>query len=121
MNRITISGISIEIEEINDDTILIHLKGYIDTYNSNDFINFIYTTIEQYKDHSDFLLELSGVSYMSSTGVGAIISMMKQLKPEKSLKLFNVTKTVKDIMSLLGFTEFFEFHKDLEKYLKGKK
>jgi len=106
---LTFAGISVDVKDLGDKTVMIELTGYLDTYNSTDFYRYISREVLE-KNYDFFIINLKGLSYASSTGIGSLIQIAKSVKlKDKKLKLFNISKSVKNVMSLLGFYSFFEF------------
>jgi len=54
------------------------LNGYLDTYNSPEFQSHINSLIESGVGY--LIFNCNGLSYISSTGIGACTSYLKQLK-----------------------------------------
>ena len=56
------------------------------------------------------ILDLGGVSYISSSGIGALTSLLVESKRMKlRLDLARVTSKARDVIELLGFASFFRF------------
>ncbi len=109
-NTITLSGLSIYTIK-SKRVIVIKMSGYIDIYNSNDFMNFVGKEIEENKHYDYFLFDFKNINYVSSTGVGAIMKLYNDLDfKNKKMELFNVSKSVKDVIDLLGFSSFLSFN-----------
>jgi len=109
-NTITLSGLSIYTIK-SKRVIVIKMSGYIDIYNSNDFMNFVGKEIEENKHYDYFLFDFKNINYVSSTGVGAIMKLYNDLDfKNKKMELFNVSKSVKDVIDLLGFSSFLRFN-----------
>jgi len=109
-NTITLSGLSIYTIK-SKRVIVIKMSGYIDIYNSNDFMNFVGKEIEENKHCDYFLFDFKNINYVSSTGVGAIMKLYNDLDfKNKKMELFNVSKSVKDVIDLLGFSSFLSFN-----------
>ena len=110
--------------ETKDDSILIDLKslgdilfikltGYIDTYNSNYFTNQMNKILESgiYK----IIFDCSGVSYVSSTGIGSLVAVLKTVKSHGGeVILLKMVPRVYEVFSLLGFSQFFKIVDTLE-------
>lgn len=110
--------------ETKDDSILIDLKilgdillvkliGYIDTYNSNYFINQINKILENgaYK----IIFDCSGVSYISSTGIGSFVIVLKTVKSHGGeVVILKIAPRVYEVFALLGFSQFFKIVDTLE-------
>lgn len=58
------------------------------------------------------VLDLSGVRFLDSSGLGAIISVMKQLAPEGQLELAGLTPAVEKVFHLTRMDTIFTIHAD---------
>ena len=59
--------------------------------------------------NSSKTLNLTDLEYISSAGLGILLTHQKRLKSiGHSLRLINLTKHVKDVFSLTGFDQIFE-------------
>ena len=114
---VSFSGVTVEYDDYKENSVIIKVVGYLDTYNSIDFYRYIINEIIEKKLNFDMLiLDLSMLNYASSTGIGSIMQIMKTLIAyEKLLSLYRVHPSVKNVMDLLGFSNFFNFCNDLDK------
>lgn len=95
------------------DILLVKLAGYIDTYNSNYFTNQMNKILESgiYK----IIFDCSGVSYVSSTGIGSLVAVLKTVKSHGGeVILLKVVPRVYEVFALLGFSQFFKIVDTLE-------
>lgn len=56
------------------------------------------------------VLELSNVSFLDSSGLGAVVAVMKLLAPEKRLELAGLTPTVEKVFRLTRMDSVFVIH-----------
>lgn len=99
--------------KILGDILLVKLTGYIDTYNSNYFINQINKILENgaYK----IIFDCSGVSYISSTGIGSFVIVLKTVKSHGGeVVILKIAPRVYEVFALLGFSQFFKIVDTLE-------
>jgi anti-sigma B factor antagonist len=105
------------------ETVQLILNGYLDTYNSPEFQSHVNELINSGVKY--ILFNLSGLNYISSTGIGAFTSFMKILKQKKgNMVLLGIQEKVGEVFQLLGFTKFFKIAKTLEEalsFLKGER
>lgn len=106
--------ISISFKETND-IIIVTINGILDTYNSSAFSK----NILELKDtmYKKIILNISGLTYVSSTGIGSFIQIKKEfsnLQLPISIVICGIIKKVKDIFDLLGFSSFFTIFENLE-------
>ncbi|RKX96394.1 MAG: anti-sigma F factor antagonist [Spirochaetes bacterium] len=89
------------------------LNGYLDTYNSPEFQSHINSMIESGVRY--LIFNCNGLTYISSTGIGAFTSFLKQLKQKKGdMVLFGLQSKVMEVFELLGFTKFFKIASDFD-------
>ncbi len=93
--------------------LVLHLNGYIDTYNSNFFQKRVGKAIESGFVH--LIFECSGLNYVSSTGIGSFTAFLKALKPKSGdLVLLQIQPKVYEVFQLLGFSQFFAIKDSLD-------
>ena len=72
------------------------------------------------QDHKKVLLNLGEVSYVDSAGLGEIVqSYATVTKNGGKLKLLNVTKRIKDLLSITKLLTVFECHETEDEALKS--
>ena len=94
--------ISEEEVESDDPTVLISLKGAIETTNASTLEDAISRLIEErcYR----IVVDLSEVSYISSAGWGIFISEIKRVRREEGdIKLTSMRPEVREVFELLEF------------------
>lgn len=90
------------------DATLLEVSGRIDIENSHLFAAFVDRLIDEGCHHLVF--DLEGVSYMSSTGIAAMLTFVKRLRPSGGrVLLARVRGAVRQVFELLGFAAFCEF------------
>lgn len=102
-------------EEI-DGCLVLYLKGYIDTYNSNNFQKRIAKAIEY--GYTRLIFQCGGLNYVSSTGIGSFTAFLKSVKSRGGdLILLEIQPKVFEVFQLLGFSQFFNIKDTLEESL----
>ena len=76
-------------------------------------------------DEANFLVDLRGVTYISSTGVGSLIKCYRLVMKKKGyLKLLSPSQSVKNILAVAKLDGVFEIFPDesaaIESFSKGK-
>ncbi len=109
---------------VDETCIIINLKGLVDTYNSHYFTTQVEKIIKA--GYIKLIFNFYGVNYMSSTGIGSMIAILKMLKaiPGADMVMYNTQPKVYEVFSLLGMTGFFNFLEEEEKalaFFKAKK
>ncbi len=92
----------------NENVIIIYLQGNLDIYftasTKNEFNELI--SVETTKH---FLVNLENVNYISSSGLGILISIMATLKKrDRKLVFCNMNDTVGRIFTIVKFNEMFD-------------
>jgi anti-anti-sigma factor len=86
----------------NDETIYLKVNGYIDTSTSFELVNKLKSIMD--KQFSQFVVDLSGVNYVSSAGWGVFVGEIKAVREEGGdIKLVNMNPDVYDVFQMLEF------------------
>lgn len=105
--------IRLEKVETVDGCVVMYLTGYIDTYNSSSFQKRVNRAIES--GYPRLIFQCSGLSYVSSTGIGSFTAFLKAVKPRGGdLVLLEIQPKVYEVFQLLGFSQFFHIQDSLE-------
>jgi len=103
-----------EVENVN----VLDIDGEIDLYNAPTLKDIIKKHIEEQK--YNIIINLEKVSYIDSSGIGALISSLSNLKKyQGGLKIINVTGSVKKVFELTKLTSFFEIFDHEEEAVKS--
>jgi anti-anti-sigma factor len=97
---------------ISDAGCLIYeLRGYIDAHTVIDFEKAIHAAIDS--GSRCIILDISGLTYISSAGIGAMMSLARKLSQGGGeLVLMNPSPKVFAILDGLGFTRIFKIAED---------
>jgi anti-anti-sigma factor len=99
------------------NTIIVSVKGKIDTITAPEFEKALLKLIAQ--GETFFLLNFSGLEYISSAGLRSILAAAKQLKPKGGNILFSGLRgPVKDVFNISGFGTIFKIFETQEDALK---
>ena len=91
----------------NGGIVIMDIQGEIDLYNAPEIKDNIQKLIEAQK--YNIIINLEKVSYIDSSGIGALISSLSNLKKyQGGLKIINVYASVKKVFELTKLTSFFE-------------
>lgn len=92
-----------------DRVVILDIQGEIDLYNAPEIKDTMQKLIEAQK--YSIIINLEKVSYIDSSGIGALISGLSNLKKyQGSLKIINVYASVKKVFELTKLTSFFEIY-----------
>ncbi|MDR3139571.1 MAG: anti-sigma factor antagonist [Treponema sp.] len=101
-----------KIEQV-EGCLVLHLSGYIDTYNSNLFQKRIGKAIGS--GFTRLIFQCNALNYVSSTGIGSFTAFLKAVKPRGGdLILLEIQPKVYEVFQLLGFSQFFNIRDNLE-------
>lgn len=99
------------------------VEGYVDTYNSSYFKDKITELFNA--GFERFILDFQNVKYVSSTGVGCIIAILKELRTVGGdLVLYKVSPEVYQVIQILGFAKIirkFDLKDEINEYFGEKK
>lgn len=91
------------------EIVILDISGEIDLYNAPEIKDIINKLIEQKK--YNVIINLKEVTYIDSSGIGALISSLSNLKKyQGALKIINVFASVKKVFELTKLTSFFEIY-----------
>jgi anti-sigma B factor antagonist len=100
----------ITVKTVNDVEI-VFLNGRLDAYNSNLVENKFDEIIDSGK--VQVVADLSGVDYISSSGLRVTLSSLKKLnKMGGTLKLSSLQPYVLEVFEIAGFTQLFQIYHD---------
>ena len=103
-----------------DNSCLVVLEGYIDTYNSSFFQKQLTKVISA--GYCNLLFNCGALSYVSSTGLGSFTILLKMVKVKGGdIVLSEVQEKVAEVFQILGFSQFFNLKSTTEEainYLK---
>lgn len=105
-------SVRMEPEVLAPDAIIIHLVGYIDTYNSQFFAKQMQAVLDA--GYSKVILACRGINYISSTGVGAFTSILKTVGARGMVVIAEAQQKVIEVFQLLGFASFFRIFDSLD-------
>lgn len=102
--------------ESDGDVSVFDLRGYIDAHTVIEFEKAVHSAIEA--GVRRIILDISGLSYISSAGIGAMMGLARKLNQAGGdLALLNPTPKVFAILDGLGFTKIFKIAQTEEEAL----
>lgn len=109
MNDVTLEGAKIKFSPLKHDSMIVHVFGEINTYNSKNFQEAVQKAIDQ--GYRKFIFDCKNVTYLSSTGVGAFTFILKALNTvQGKIVICEMINRVLEVFSLLGFNKFFDIY-----------
>jgi anti-sigma B factor antagonist len=96
-----------------EDVYIIDVSGEMDLYNANQLKELFGKMID--RDIRKYIVNMQGVSYIDSSGIGTLISLYSSAKEKRfSFFLANVQGTAKKVMELTKLLGFFPIAKDID-------
>ncbi|HUX36578.1 MAG TPA: STAS domain-containing protein [Rectinemataceae bacterium] len=90
-------------------SLVIRIEGILDSSNSSAFQNAVTDCLEESRRRGGLILDLEGLSYASSTGVGAMTALLIETQRHKiPFRLCNIPHNVGAVLDILGFSSFLE-------------
>lgn len=90
-----------------EGAVVLSLTGYLDAHTVADFDK--HTEEVMAEGVSKLVIDLRGLNYISSAGIGALMGLSQRLKRHSGdLVLMQPTEKVYKILDLLGFTRIFQ-------------
>ncbi|MBS0619474.1 MAG: STAS domain-containing protein [Spirochaetes bacterium] len=100
------------------NTIVAYLKGRLDVHISGEIEKDLMQLSEKNPD-SDFVLNLEGIEYMSSSGLRVLVALMRHLKTRnRKMKLCNMNVAVKKIFEVVELMDMFDIYPSEEEALR---
>ena len=95
------------------DVSILKVSGYLDTTTAVEFENALYTLLK--KNCHKIIVDLSGVTYISSAGWGIFIGEIKEIRNHGGdLKLAGMVGDVYEVFQLLEFNSILEAYPTLD-------
>ncbi len=114
--NVSSKGVTIFEDYFNNsyEFLILKINGFIDTYNSDSFLESIKKFISL-TERKVCIIEMSGINYMSSTGIGAFVELLKFCNEKKIVfYMMNINQNVDEVFNLLGFKLFFNYIKEIK-------
>ena len=103
---------------VRGEVVILDISGEIDLYNAPEIKDIVNKLIEQKK--YNVVINLKEVTYIDSSGIGALISSLSNLKKyHGGLKIINVFASVKKVFELTKLTSFFEIYDSEDEAVKA--
>ena len=99
-----------------NSVVVLDIIGEIDLYNASEIKLMIQKLIDNQK--YDIIINLEKVSYIDSSGIGALISSLSSLKKyQGNMKIINLLASVKRVFELTKLMSFFDIYSSEEEAL----
>lgn len=102
-----------------EKALVVSVTGRMDAVSAPDFDKQVEKEID--KGETCFVLDLSGLDYISSAGLRSMLVLAKKLKSkEGGLVLCGLQEMVIEVFEVSGFTTIFEIYGSLKEAMEGK-
>jgi anti-sigma B factor antagonist len=111
-------ALKIRLQRIDERCIVFYLDGRIDIYNCDNTAKRFNRAIE--RGFVRIIVEARGLYYMSSSGVGILVSLMNNLRPRNgSLVFMHFQPTVLQVLDLLGYRKWVSIADSLDEAVRS--
>ncbi|MBQ7444351.1 MAG: STAS domain-containing protein [Clostridia bacterium] len=86
----------------NDNELTLAPEGRIDSATAPEFEKELFDSVEGI---TSLVLDLKGLSYISSAGLRVLLSAQKRMNKQGKMKLINVNEQVNEVLEITGFSE----------------
>lgn len=104
-----------ETNQAGDITHVVMNDKRLDAAKAIQFKESIRSVVDNGADH--ILLDMSSVDFMDSSGLGALVSVMKYMGIERKLEIAGLTPTVEKVFKLTRMDEVFQVYRDASEAL----
>jgi len=96
---------------------VVELEGEIDLSTSSVFKETVYQVIES--GHNDVIIDLNGLEFMDSTGLGVLVAALKKTSMEGgSIKLICNKRNILKVFTITGLDKVFSIYDNLQRCLQ---
>lgn len=89
---------------------ILAVKGDVDLYNVGELKKAIFSMVEE-QDIKSLIIDMSGIHYMDSSGVGALVAGHKKMKTQGGkFALLKINEDVLNILKLATLDQFFTIY-----------
>jgi anti-sigma B factor antagonist len=88
---------------------VIEVAGEVDLYNVSELKKSIFSLTDG--NHASIIIDMKGVNYMDSSGIGALVAGQKKMKAHNGrFGLLNINDDVLNILKLATLDKFFKIY-----------
>lgn len=93
---------------------ILMVAGDIDLYNVGQLKKAVFNLLDE-EDIESLIIDMSGINYMDSSGVGALVAGQKKVKAQGGkFALLNIKEDVLNILKLATLDQFFTIYENEE-------
>lgn len=110
-------GLEVTADEPKPGIHTVHAKGEIDLHSVELFEDVVHEVLA--KNPKKLLIDLSGVTFMSSSGIGVIMAANAALDDkDDAIVLVGISGVVEESLKLIGLLDLFPIAKSIEEAMK---
>lgn len=115
-NSIYREGETLDLQfERKNDTLLVRIKGELDMHTADDLRQRVEHYLQEYPSLKNMIMELKGVGFIDSSGVGVILGRYKTLKARGGqIGAANLNPTIKRIFEMSGMLKIMPVYDTME-------
>ncbi len=103
----------IEASLVDDDVLVIKLRGSLDAFTSDEFETEVRRHLEQ--GRSKVIIDCTFLGFISSIGIGALVALQKRLRDRGgTVKLATIQGSTADVIKMVRLDKVLDIHDDLE-------
>jgi len=97
-------------DKAEPDRLVVRPLGNIESYNAEIFSKAVLETLQAYATTvKKVSIDLKGVPYMSSTGIGSVLQILNYVNQHKmKLNISNINEKIQETLNLIGFNSFLD-------------
>lgn len=89
-------------KELNGTTLTLTITGRLDASNAQELTNTLNSSLDGVKD---LIFDFSGLKYVASAGLRALLMAQKRMNKQGSMKICHVDETVMEVLEMTGFAD----------------
>ena len=89
-------------KELNGATLTLTITGRLDASNAHELTNTLNSSLDGVKE---LIFDFSGLKYVASAGLRALLMAQKRMNKQGSMKIRHVDETVMEVLEMTGFAD----------------
>ncbi|MBO4401381.1 MAG: STAS domain-containing protein [Selenomonadaceae bacterium] len=89
-------------KELNGATLTLTITGRLDASNAQELTNTLNSSLDGVKE---LIFDFSGLKYVASAGLRALLMAQKRMNKQGSMKIRHVDETVMEVLEMTGFAD----------------
>jgi len=95
-------------KDLTGTTLTIQIIGRLDASNAQELTNELNASLDGVKE---LIFDFSGLKYIASAGLRALLMAQKRMNKQGSMKIRNVDETVMEVLEMTGFADLMNIEK----------